>query len=275
MLFLVFFSLFSLSLAHSWVERLRILDVNGTMIGREGYMRGALSRLNPAFNDLRQQYLLPPIGRDPNVGILPNDTICNTSYRQELPPLKARPGEYIALQYQENGHVTLPGNSPHKANSGVVYIYGTPFPVEDDALLSIHKVWNAEGTGGDKRGVLLASRYFDDGRCYQINNGSISTERQISYNKIPMDPQGADLWCQNDIRLPGIIDTENYTIYWVWDWPSLPTAAFPQGQPEIYTSCMDIMILPGLQADNVAYHEGQDLNFAGVETQMGQSQHFY
>ncbi|RYP02627.1 hypothetical protein DL764_005709 [Monosporascus ibericus] len=183
------------------------------------------------------------------------------------PQLKAQPGDFIALQYQENGHVSLPGNSPHKASNSMVYIYGTSSPSKDDRLLSIHRVWNAEGTGGDKRGVLLATRPFDDGKCYQINGEAISTARQKTYYKAPINPQGADLWCQNDLRLP-IDIRDSYTIYWVWEWPSIPTDAFPQGQMEIYTSCMDIQILSGVRDGKVSYASGQDLNFAGIEEQM-------
>ncbi|KAI0173166.1 hypothetical protein GGR52DRAFT_579936 [Hypoxylon sp. FL1284] len=269
---LLFFP-FPFTTAHSWVEQLRRLDLNGTMVGDVGFIRGDISRSDPAFTDGRLQYLLPPSGRDATQGILPSDPICRDtqqtagSFNPSLPPLQARPGEYIALQYQEDGHVSLPEATPHKANSGTVFIYGTSSPSEDDRLLSIHHVWNTDGTGGDRRGVLLASGPFDDGQCYQINGGSISKERQRTYAKTPVDPQGADLWCQNDLRLPkGIHD--NYTIYWVWEWPTAPTDTLPQGRMEIYTSCMDIIILPDVEAGVVSYTKGQDLNFAGIEGQM-------
>lgn len=268
----ILFLTLPLSMAHSWVEQLRCLHSNGTMFGNAGFMRNAISRLDPAFNDLRQQYLLPPPGRDANLGILPDDLICKDTqqagnYNDGRPQLKARPGEFIALQYQENGHVTLPEATPQKVNNGTVSVYGTSFPSDNDRLLSIHHVWNTEGTGGDRRGILLATGPFDDFRCYQINDGPISLDRQERYRKAPMDPQGADLWCQQDFRLP--LDVrDNYTVYWVWEWPSAPTAVFPQGQVEIYTSCMDIQVLPGIQDEAVSYVQGQDLNLAGVEEQM-------
>ncbi|CRK15992.1 hypothetical protein VD0002_g6393 [Verticillium dahliae] len=258
-----------LSSAHSWVERLRRLDLNGTMVSDPGYIRGFVSRLDPTFNDLRMQHHLPPNGRVAEQGILPTDRICRDSQRamqsnEMLPRLQARPGDIIALQHQENGHVTLPETSPHKEHGGTIFIYGTRVPSEDDILLSIHRVWNAEGTGGDRRGSLLAVRSFDDGQCYQINNGQISIDRQDAFRKDPADPQGADLWCQSDIRLPNKCGV--YTLYWVWEWPFKPGGI--ERPADIYTSCMDVEILPGIQQGKVSYVDGQDLNWAGVKEQM-------
>ena len=273
MLAYTFLLLLPFAIGHSWVEQLRRLGLNGTMIGDVGYMRGAIPRLDPAFNDLKQQHLLPPPGRNASLGILPSDPICRDTqqtpgqFHLNRPPLKAWPGDIIALQHQENGHVTLPENTPHKPRKSVLWIYGTSSPSENDRLLSIHHVWDASGKGGDGRGVLLATRQFDDGRCYQINDGPISVERQNAYPKVPTDPQGADLWCQSDLRLPMNI-RDHYTIYWVWEWPTIATDKVPWGRMEIYTSCMDIQILAGFQNGTVSYKEGQDLNHAGIEEQM-------
>ncbi|KAK6860853.1 hypothetical protein PG995_004489 [Apiospora arundinis] len=195
-----FLLLLPFAVAHSWVEQLRCLGSNRTMIGDVGYMRGAIPRLDPAFDDLKQQHLLPPPGRNASLGILPSDPICRDTQQTPgirdpvRPPLKALPGDFIALQYQENGHVTLPQNTPHKPKDSTVWIYGTSSPSKDDRLLSIHRVWNESGTGGDGRGVLLASRSFDD-------------------ESLPKGPgRPADLWCQNDLRLPTNI-RDSYTLY--------------------------------------------------------------
>jgi hypothetical protein len=236
-------AIFGRAIAHSWVERLIVMDGNRTLVGDPGYTRGAISRLAPFFNDFQMQYLLPT---DPDG----KDKICKSTqtvrnYTSEFPPLRARPGSYIAIQYQENGHVTLPELTPQKKGSGTTYVYGTSCPSDEDRLASIHGVWNGEGTGGDGRGQLLATRGFDDGRCYQINDGSISKARQRKYPKPARDPEGADLWCQNDLRLP-IDISGSYSLYWVWDWPSMLSDTLPSGKAELYTSCIDIDILPGL-----------------------------
>lgn len=247
------------------------INGQGTMVGNPGYTRGAISRLAQGFSDLQMQYLLPPDGRAGMPGIYPRDHICRASqsvgnYSASLPQLQANPGDYVALQYQENGHVTLPKNTPQKNSSGTVYVYGTSYPSNDDTLHSIHRVWNSDGTGGNARGRLLAARPFDDGQCYQINQGSISLQRQTLYAKPAADPQGADLWCQCDLKLPMDIQ-DQYTLYWVWDWPSTPTVEFPGGQEEIYTSCMDLAIGNKKQDGEMIYREGQDLNYAAVRNQ--------
>lgn len=258
-----------LVVSHSWVERLMVFDNHGTMVGQPGYIRGAVSRLDPSFDDYQMQHLLPPSGRS---AILPGDKICKASqtignYTSELPELQAWPGARIALQYQENGHVTLPELSPQKQNSGTIYIYGTSDPSNVDTLASIHNVWNEAGTGGDKRGRLLAVRPFDDAQCYQINSGTSSQHRQHRFSKVAINPQGADLWCQNDIQLPSDV-RQRLTLYWVWDWPTAPGPSAPEGKPELYTSCMDVKIGPKQHTGALNFADGQDLNRAGIKGQL-------
>lgn len=267
---LVFFG--SLCQAHSWVERLMKISTNGTLIGAPGYIRGAVSRLSPDFSDHAMMNLLPPedgrcIARTRDSDMICKGTQAVGNYSSDYPRLRASPGDFIALQFQENGHVTLPWNSPQKANAGKVFIYGTPSSIDGETLHSIHKAWNEEGTGGNQRGKLLAVWPFDDGRCYQINDGPISVSRRQTYRKEAIGPQYEDLWCQADIRLPVDIH-DQYTLYWVWDWPSMPSQQYPSGQTEIYTSCMDILLDDRVQDEDMDYGEGQDLNFAAVEDQV-------
>lgn len=242
----------------------------GTMVGKPGYTRGTVSRFDPHFNDFQMQNLLPA----GSAGVItPQDRMCKSTqaagnYSTTFPPLRAKPGSHIALQYQENGHVTLPELTPQKLNSGSVYIYGTSSPSDDDTLLSIHPVWDEAGGGGDGRGRLLARLPFDDGKCYQINTGDISRDRQRRYPKVAMDPQGADLWCQNDIKIPADVLGPRYSLYWVWDWPTAPNVGAPQGKDEIYTSCIDIEIASGLESEHIEFQDGQDLNLAGIKEQL-------
>lgn len=263
MLFDLFCVLFAVAISpfvfcHSWVERLMRIELNGTMIGDPGYIRGTMSRLDPAFTDTVMQSLLTDF----------DEPICKATqatrrYSVEFPALKAHAGDFVALQYQENGHVTMLRNSPHKAGSGEVFVYGTSMPHGNDHLASVYGVWNREGTGGSARGRLLGTWSFDDGQCYQINEGYLSRERQRLFPKTALYPSGADLWCQIDVRLP--LDISNwYTLYWIWVWPNLG----PSVSEEIYTSCMDIKVLPGTQEGSLGFVQGQDLNFAAIEEQM-------
>jgi len=191
-------------------------------------------------------HLLPPSGRPDNI-ILPTDLICMPN--QQWPEttagdqvLKAPSGNQIILRYQENGHVTLPSNTPGKATPGTVSIYGTNESLSSDTLHGIHNVWNALGTGGDCRGRLLARQPFDDGMCYQPNTGRISQERQALYSPDPS--QGKNRWCRNKVQIPDDVMEGLYTIYWVWDWPtSSGTPGDLEGKTEIYTTCLDIEVV--------------------------------
>src|SRR5579862_5030601 len=206
----------SLAAAHSWVEQNRLISGNGTYVGNPGFARGNVLRTSPGFSDVPMVHLIGPT-------VKPTDQMCsptqeNANQTAGSPRLQAPVGSFIALEYQENGHVTLPNNQPGKpANRGTVFIYGTSSPQPNENFSAIHNVWNTDGTGGDKRGKLLATQNFDDGQCYQINGGNISVARQAEFPKKPDNIQGADLWCQNDIALPQDLSVgKPYTLYWVW-----------------------------------------------------------
>ncbi len=280
--------------AHSWVEQLMLIAGNGTMTGAAGFIRGYVSRAVPSFSDSMDNYLLPPNGRSAGNTILATDSLCHPSqtignYSSEFPMLTVSPGDFLALRYQENGHVTLPDTNPTKPlNRGTVYIYGTSQPSSDELFLDVFEKWTADGTGGNGRGRLLATRNFDDGQCYQINGDTISTQRQAEFKKEAESPQGADLWCQNDIQLPSDLAAgTNYTLYWVWSWPTFNKAGSPTDQPsdgynitllQYYTSCMDVAVVgsgssqvKSLGATNniaTSYVRGQDLNYAAVLDQL-------
>lgn len=269
--------------AHSWVEDIHVIAKNGTFVGAPGYPR-AFAKRGPGVNpDKEMVYLLPPNGRPTGNKILDSDPMCMPSQQQPKqsdgsPALNAAPGDMVALRYQENGHVTLPQNQPGKAsNRGTIYMYGTTDPKSDDKFLSIHKVWNPEGTGGDKRGKLLATESFDDGQCYQVNGGPISSQRQSQF-KHDADPiMGKDLWCQNNFKIPQDAPSgKPYTVYWVWEWDTAPgTAGQPQGLLEKYTTCMDISVSQSSgqsHADSTAaqFAQGQSLNIAAIPNYVQQ-----
>jgi len=211
--------------AHTSVERLLRVASNGTTILPAGYPRGFWPRVAPGYYDNANVYLVPPNGNT-SKEIRPDDKIAHKSQRTSnytagYPRLTAGPGDLIVLQYQENGHTTLPQNQPNKPlNRGTVYIYGTAEFNGEANLLDIHYQWNAKGTGGDGKGKLLATRNFDDGRCYETNDGPMAAQRRRDFNKTVEDPMGAALWCQNNLFLPTDLSVgQPYTLIWVWDWP--------------------------------------------------------
>ncbi|KAL4755881.1 uncharacterized protein BDW70DRAFT_167337 [Aspergillus foveolatus] len=235
MIFIILFINFAWS--HSWVEQLSVIGRNGLTQGPPGYPRGNVLRSSPTFNDYAMTYLVP----DPSG----NDAICAPSQRQQIqtegsPRLRSRPGDRVLIRYQENGHVTLPWVTPGKPSPGTVYIYSTTSPSEKDTLLDVHRVWNEDGTGGDGRGRLLGIFGFDDGRCFQVNEGPISRYRQGRFGHAPDALEGSDLWCGNVVLLPDNINSDVLSLYWVWDWPTNPGKA--DEKQEIYTTCMDIQI---------------------------------
>ncbi|KAJ5287660.1 hypothetical protein N7478_003346 [Penicillium angulare] len=240
------------SSAHSWVEQLSVIAPNGTFTGTPGYARGNYLRTAEGFNDTTMTYLIPPNTQANTTVIYPTTKLCKGTQQDQTqtpgsPRLEANAGDAIALRYQENGHVTLPWNQPGKPpNRGTVFVYGTTEPKVGETLLDVHGVWNWDGTGGDGRGVLLSEQNFDDGRCYQINTGNISEARQEKYPHQANQLMGADLWCQQDAQLPNTAPSGKvYTLYWVWDWPTLPDIdpTYPDGKKEIYTTCMDIDVV--------------------------------
>ncbi|KAL9579685.1 MAG: hypothetical protein Q9212_004968 [Teloschistes hypoglaucus] len=260
--------------AHSWIEEVSVIASNGTMIGQPGYPRAFAKRVAGVNPDKAMVHLLPPNGRPEGNKILDSDPICIESQQQPKqsdgsPALTAAAGDMVSVRYQENGHVTMPENQPGKPpNRGTIYIYGTTQPRPDDKFLAIHKVWNADGTGGDKRGKLLATENYDDGQCYQINPSPISTQRQAQFKHKADQLMGQDLWCQNNFKIPKDAPSgKPYTIYWVWDWDTAkgsPTE--PAGKLEKYTTCIDINVSRGPSANTgaVKFVEGQDLNFAAI-----------
>ncbi|OOQ83008.1 hypothetical protein PEBR_38268 [Penicillium brasilianum] len=267
--------------AHTWVEQLSVIAPNGTFVGNPGYARGNVLRTASDFSDTTMTYLIPPSSRANVTLILPSDKLCKDTQQEQTQTagsarLQASAGDAVALRYQENGHVTLPWNQPGKpANRGTVYVYGTTTPKVGEKILDVHGAWTSDGTGGDGRGVLLSKQNFDDGRCYQVNSGNISQARQQEYPHQANSLMGADMWCQQDIKLPATAPTGKlYTLYWVWDWPTLPGVdpTYPHGKTEIYTTCMDVNVVASTsqQKGNIQdeYATGQDLNKAAIPSEF-------
>ena len=172
--------------------------------------------------------------------ILTTDLICGE--RQQVydvqTALKVSGGDKLILEYNENGHITFP--EPLKPSSGDVYVYGTDNPQPNTRFRDVHKVWPKSASAGIRDGgALLAHMAFDDEQCYQYSNGAsaIEQERRQLYGPGNSSAEAETFrFCQNIVRLPMVIpeDSQNYTIYWVWDWPDR------ENNPQVYTSCLDL-----------------------------------
>jgi len=256
------------TLAHSWIEQIAPINPNGTYYTPFGYPRGYIARTDPGYNDGKMTNLIPALSTNRN-RIDATDLICPPSQRTTAsqsaayPRLKVAPGSALALRYLENGHVTLPQNQPGKPPmSGTTYLFGTTTPSDEEKLADVLS-WSRSGNGSSGQGQLLAATNFDDGRCHQINSGSISQSRQQTYpNPVPGQPgTNVELWCETDVVLPlSLIPGTVYTAYWVWDWKTEPGQAsgVPAGKAEYYTSCIDFDVVG---AEDLADGDAPTSNF--------------
>jgi hypothetical protein len=217
--------------AHTWMESIRRIGSDGSFVGPVGYQRGFIAR-GPGFSDDHMVYRLT------GPSVPDSAPMCKDSQKSGMQgsyaKLQAAPKDFIALQYLENGHVTKPLN-PRPFGNGTVYVYGTKKPSDSSTFNAIHKKWNADGTGGDKTGKLLATRFYDDGKCFQVNPAE-----PISANRMASSGIKTEVPCQTDVQLPEDAGTSgDYTLYWVWDY-ALMDASGKQATAEFYTACMDI-----------------------------------
>ncbi|XP_044719984.1 uncharacterized protein HRG_06573 [Hirsutella rhossiliensis] len=274
----------STAMAHSWIESAFVVAPNGTYIGTEGFPRGYVPRTDPGFNDKVAQHQIP------EGGVYKGDEVLN-KYPFEANPkhplLLATPGSKVAIRHLENGHVTLPQAQANKPlNRGTVYLYGTTQPKEQEKLFDVHLLWNQDGSGGDKRGRLLATRNYDDGQCFQDNKQAMAQERA---SKLAADGAKVEkeLKCQSAITIPDDAKPGSvYTVYWYWDWPTLNPEKRGDKVPngwgpdaivvnESYSSVIDIKIidsLPGVIAKEgggeAAWVNKQDIYSQGIKSQM-------
>ncbi|ORY54807.1 uncharacterized protein BCR38DRAFT_317349, partial [Pseudomassariella vexata] len=224
--------------AHSWVEALYRISNTGMFVGDMGYPMGWVNRtaLGQAFSDDMVLNKILDLKSDPVVC----RQFAQGDYSGQAQPLKAAPGDSIAMLYAENGHVTDPELVPGRPyRGGNVYVYGTLKQKPDNKLNDILNVWNAAGTGGNKKGKLLATHFYDDGQCYQDRGAEgpkypIFVERKNKYG-LP------ELLCQSDVRLPEDLPTTGkYHLFWIWNWPL--NNGLAGNTTEIYTSCAEIQL---------------------------------
>lgn len=255
LLLAAFLSLIHNTCAHSWNEQLAVIGSNGSYTGPMGYPRNYVARTDAGFNGDSMDYLLPPLSSG-RTRISGSELLCHPNQRVQTqsakwPRLQVSAGSAIAMKYLENGHVSLPTNQLGKqANGGTVYVFGTTSPSATETIGDVLE-WTKDGTGGDKRGFLLAANDFDDLRCYQLNGGAISTQRQAQFpDSIAGQPTSRlEQWCETDVVLPtdaSIMQVGKLlTVYWVWDWQTVGGVDpnLSAGKDEYYTTCNDLEIV--------------------------------
>ena len=248
---------FGQALAHSWIEQMVNIDSNGKYFGEYGYPRAFADKGIPGFNQQSDVYMLPPLARQPPY-INNTDLLCHPSQRNQtqsanFPRLQAAPGGMFAMKYAENGHVTQPAQLPGKPKAGGTnFVFGTTQPKDDEKLTDVMQ-WTQDGSGGDKRGVLLSAENFDDGRCYQISGFPISVQRQKEFADPIHGQVGSqhEQLCETDVQLPSDAAAgKPYTLYWVWQWPTEGGVDpnIPKGKDEYYITCMDVDVVASVKS---------------------------
>ncbi|KAI0839087.1 hypothetical protein F5Y06DRAFT_286638 [Hypoxylon sp. FL0890] len=245
---------------HSWVEQVRLIDNTGAFTGPIGYPIGYMNRSAPDFNDSLAQNKILNTATNPVVCKPKENAYANVDR------LSAGPGDYVALIYQENGHVTQPFLTPRPYRDGIVNVYGTLHHEDSDGINDVLNSWTADGKGGNGKGKLLATHYFDDGQCYQNagRNFAIPIYKQ-RYLEHGLD----QLYCQTDFQLPEDLPEQGtYTVMWVWDWPLITSDT--QNTTEIYTSCAEIQLGAAKDGKNakVKFSKSNPIQSAGISSQL-------
>lgn len=155
------------------------------------------------------------------------DYLCGERQRwpiqdEKHPRVKAKKGEKVTAFYRENGHISLdpypkrgPGSGP-----GTIYWVGTESD-ERDMLLDDVMAWNAEGTGGNKKGWKLGQSKFDDGWCSEPNKSPIHLERQAKWDAAKR--QGDIGECRSYFTVPKELKKKRITVVLVWDFSKKDT----------------------------------------------------
>ncbi|KAF3029146.1 hypothetical protein E8E12_000530 [Didymella heteroderae] len=243
----------SIASAHSWIEQLTNVGPGGTYFAEYGYPRAFVDKGVAGFNQNANEWQLPAPGQRL---LESSDPLCHPDQRDphqspNFPRLKSVPGGTIAMRYAEGGHVTMDGGGVglygKPKQGGTAFVFGTSQSNPEQAMNSALE-WTRDGTGGDRRGRLLASQNFDDGRCYENNNTPLASLRrsQISASLSGQPGSEKELLCETDVQLPPDLEVgKHYTLYWVWQWPTAP-GKDPndlEGKDEYYTSCIDVDIV--------------------------------
>lgn len=250
---LVLSMLCSIAGAHSWIEELSNVGLDGSYFAEYDYPRAFVDKGVAGFNQNANEWQLPTPGQRL---LKTGDPLCHPEQRNphpstNFPRLKSVPGGTVAMRYAEGGHVTMDGGGVglygKPKHGGTAFVFRTRQQNLEQAMNAALE-WTRDGTGGDRRGRLLASQNFDDGRCYENNNTPLANLRrsQISASLSGQAGSEKELLCETDVQLPPDLEAgKPYTLYWVWQWPTAP-GKDPndlEGKDEYYTSCIDVDIV--------------------------------
>ncbi|KAI1464256.1 uncharacterized protein F4812DRAFT_463008 [Daldinia caldariorum] len=245
--------------AHSWVEYVRKIDSTGAFIGSPGFPYAYMNRSALGFtDDMVQNKILDTKSNPP---------VCKPKANayDKLDRLTAAPGDYVALLYQENGHVTQPDITPRPYRDGLVSVYGTLHHEDSDGINDVLGAWTADGKGGNGKGKLLGTHFYDDGQCYQNAGHNFAIPIYASrYKEHGLE----ELYCQTDFQLPEDLPHEGtYTVMWVWDWPLITSDT--TNVTEIYTSCAEIQLqAPKSGKSQVKFSENHPIDKAAIKSQL-------
>lgn len=244
--------------AHSWVETLRLIAPDGTFTGEPGYPIGFVNRTSPGFSD--------PVAQNKILDKTGNPAVCKplAGAYETYTRLGAAGGDWVAMLYQENGHVTDPTQTIRPFRGGNVYVYGTLEHQDSDGINDVLGAWTADGKGGNGKGRLLASHYYDDGICYQNRATTSTTKTFPVYTERHEKYKADEVSCQSDFQLPADLPASGkYTVMWVWDWPRIETDT--TNVTEIYTSCAEID-LGAASDDSKVANAKNSIHFASPDT---------
>ncbi|POS68910.1 hypothetical protein DHEL01_v212696 [Diaporthe helianthi] len=247
--------------AHTWLESLRLIGANGAFTGAPGFPRGFVSRQDPSFSDDALTYRITD--KDAAIPLCHSSQQITNGYNNpQFPRLKASAGSFVALKYQENGHVSapqVPEGRPFR--SGNVYVYAST-KFRDEEFSGVHGNWTADGSL--KAGRLIGTHFYDDNSCYQ-NQGSGGTPINVERKATAGGLESVD--CQTDIQLPEDIDSDKLMVYWVWDWTLWPNT--DKEAYEAYTACAEIHISKGDGSPSeISVDDSLPVNQRAVQSQL-------
>ncbi|KAL1835533.1 hypothetical protein VTJ49DRAFT_6503 [Mycothermus thermophilus] len=242
--------------AHTWPESTIRLAPNGTMIGDLGFDRNHIPD-----GDL-SSFKVPPPGMNkvqPDHKLVRAGPLNAGSYPPQFPMLSVAPGDWVAIHYRENGHVSRADSEPmaKPVNRGTVYLYGTTHnDLSGVNFMDVHLKWTADGNGGDGKGRLLATRHYDDGQCHEAIPATGDVAGIVASRKKFTNVEA--VLCQSDVQIPIDVPVGSiYSVIWVWDWATLdkwgvavPPATYELGQgdpavleSQFYTGVVDYKIV--------------------------------